>query len=197
MKNAHPLFAIFLTTLLLAACGPSNNVRLIFPPPPDTAVLPASNAPRVSVVAFTDKRVDRSSLGARRDNTAFLSDTDPAQWISRAFADEMARSGMQISYAATVNEARKGNPDFLVTGEMDEAFLREVSATELSATLRVSYAVANRQARIMHDSINAGQTRTGLPSSGATENLMLDTLKDLIKPMARKTVYAIENKKQQ
>jgi hypothetical protein len=196
MKTVCSVFAIFLTALLFTACGPSNNVRLLSPPPPDTAVLPAPNAPRVSVVTFTDKRVDRSSLGTRRDGSAFLSDTDPAQWISRALADELARSGMQISYAATTNEARKGNPDFLVTGEMDEVFLRETSATEFSATMRVSYVLANRQARVIpRDTINSSQTRSGLPSARAAENLMLDTLKDLLKPMARKIVQAIETKK--
>lgn len=52
-----------LAALLLTACGPSNNVRLLPPPPLDASVLPAPNAPRVSVVAFADKRADQTTLG--------------------------------------------------------------------------------------------------------------------------------------
>ena len=52
------LLSGLLTVLLLSACGPSNNVRLLPPPPLDASVLPAPNAPRVSVVTFADKRQD-------------------------------------------------------------------------------------------------------------------------------------------
>lgn len=55
--------------------------------------------------------------------------------------------------------------------------------------------LANRQGRILRESLNSGQSRTGLPSGSAAENLLLDTLRDLIKPMARKIVQAIETKK--
>lgn len=184
-----------LAVLLLTACGPSNNVRLLPPPPLDASVLPAPNAPRVSVVAFADKRADQTTLGVRRDKSAFVTGDDVAQWVSRALADELARNGLQVTYASTVAQARSGNPDYLVTGELDEAWLREPSTTELSTGLRVNYVLANRQGRILRESLNSGQSRTGLPSGSAAENLMLDTLRDLIKPMARKIVQAIEARK--
>jgi len=127
----------------------------------------------VTVVAFEDKRMDQTVIGTRRDNSAFVTTDNVAQWISKALADELARNGMQVSYSISVNEARKGNPDFLVTGQIDEANIRETSATDMSTSLRANYVLANRQARIMRESLNASQSRTGLPSGSAADNLML------------------------
>jgi len=47
----------------------------------------------------------------------------------------------------------------------------------------------------MRESLNASQSRTGLPSGSAADNLMLETLRDLVKPMAHKIVQTIEAKK--
>lgn len=196
MKHFRLVFRFsLLAVLLLAACGPSNNVRLLSPPPLDASTLPAPNAPRVSVVIFADKRADQTSLGQRRDNSAFVTADNVAQWMSKALADELARNGLQVSYAVSVSQARSGNPDYLVTGEVDEAWLRETSATEMSTNLRVNYVLANRQGRLLRESLNSSQSRTGLPSGAAAENLMLETLRDLVKPMARKIVQTIEAKK--
>ena len=158
-------------------------------------MLPAPNAPRVSVVTFADKRQDQSALGVRRDKSAFVTGDDVARWISRALADELARNGMQVTFALNVNQARSGNPDYLVTGQVDEAWLRETSATDLSTNLRVNYVLANRQGRLLRESLNSSQSRSGLPSGAAAENLMLETLRDLVKPMAQKIVQTIQAKK--
>ncbi len=199
MKHSrrHVTFALLsglLAALLLAACGPSNNVRLL-PPPLDASVLPAPSAPRVSVVTFADQRQDQSALGVRRDKSAFMTGDDVPQWISRALADELARNGMQVTFALNVNQARSGNPDYLVTGQVDEVWLREASATDISSTLRVSYVLANRQGRLLRESLNASQSRSGLPSGAAADNLMLETLRDLVKPMAQKIVQAVQAQK--
>ncbi|QCC84417.1 hypothetical protein DDIC_00690 [Desulfovibrio desulfuricans] len=194
MKHLRIVLCVSLLALL-AACGPSNNVRLLPPPPLDASVLPSPNAPRVTVVTFEDKRMDQSVIGTRRDNSAFVTTDNVSQWISKALADELARNGMQVSYSISVNEARKGNPDFLVTGQIDEANIRETSTTDMATSLRANYVLANRQARIMRESLNASQSRTGLPSGSAADNLMLETLRDLVKPMAQKIVQTIEAKK--
>ncbi|MCG4878171.1 hypothetical protein L0N00_17220, partial [Eggerthella lenta] len=78
-------------------------------------------------------------IGTRRDSSAFVTTDNVAQWISKALADELARNGMQVSYSISVNEARKGNPDFMVTGQVDEANIRETSTTDMSTSLRANY----------------------------------------------------------
>jgi hypothetical protein len=188
-----PLSLLFV--MFLSACGPSNNVRLLPQPPLDAAVLPAPGAPTISVVTFADNRPDRTSLGVRRDGSAFVTSDNMADWVSRALADELGRNGMQVSYSTSTKQARNGNPDYMVTGELNALWLKEVSATELSTELHVTYYLASRQKRILKDSFNSAQARTGLPTSSAAENLLLDTLRDLVKPVARKIVQSVEGKK--
>lgn len=176
---------------LLAACGPGNSVRLL-PPPLDNSVLPAPNAPRLVVVSFADKRADSSALGMRRDGSSFTASEDVALWVSRALADELGRHSLQVSFATNVNQARSANPDYMVTGALEEAWLRESSATELSSSLCAQFTLANRSGRMLRETLNSSQSRTGLPSGAAAENLLLDTLRDLVKPMAQKIVQTIQ-----
>ncbi len=192
MRNV--LFLVLLA-FLATACGPANSVRLLPPPFQEGAVLPGPKAPRVTVVAFDDKRQDMTVIGSRRDNTAFVTNDSVTQWISKALADELARNGLQVSYSDSVNQARAGNPDYLVTGDVDQVWLREKSATDLSTQMRVNYSVANRQNRIYKETLNASQSRTVMPTGSAADNIMLDTLRERIKPMAQKIVQAIEAKK--
>ena len=195
MKPVRNVLFLVLLAFLATACGPANSVRLLPPPFQEGAVLPGPTAPRVTVVAFDDKRQDMTVIGSRRDNTAFVTNDSVTQWISKALADELARNGLQVSYSDSVNQARAGNPDYLVTGDVDQVWLREKSATDLSTQMRVNYSVANRQSRIYKETLNASQSRTVMPTGSAADNIMLDTLRELIKPMAQKIVQAIEAKK--
>lgn len=195
MKPVRNVLFLVLLAFLATACGPANSVRLLPPPFQEGAVLPGPKAPRVTVVAFEDKRQDMTVIGSRRDNTAFVTNDSVTQWISKALADELARNGLQVSYSDSVNQARAGNPDYLVTGDVDQVWLREKSATDLSTQMRVNYSVANRQSRIYKETLNASQSRTVMPTGSAADNIMLDTLRELIKPMAQKIVQAIEAKK--
>lgn len=195
MKPVRNVLFLVLLAFLATACGPANSVRLLPPPFQEGAVLPGPKAPRVTVVAFEDKRQDMTVIGSRRDNTAFVTNDSVTQWISKALADELARNGLQVSYADSVNQARAGNPDYMVTGDVDQVWLREKSATDLSTQMRVNYSVANRQSRIYRETLNASQSRTVMPTGSAADTIMLDTLRELIKPMAQKIVQAIEAKK--
>ncbi|WP_291440041.1 LPS assembly lipoprotein LptE [Desulfovibrio sp.] len=195
MKPVRNVLYLVLLAFLATACGPANNVRLMPPPFMEGGVLPGPKAPRVTVVAFEDKRQDQTVIGSRRDNSAFVTSDSVTQWISKALADELARNGLQVSYADSVNQARAGNPDYLVTGDVDQVWLKENSATDLATNMRVNYALANRQGRIYSEALNASQSRTVMPLGSTADNLMLDTLRELIKPMAQKIVQAIEAKK--
>ena len=61
--------------------------------------------------------------------------------------------------------------------------------------MRVKCALANRKGRLWSESTNASQSRSGLPSGSTADNLLLDTLRDLVKPMAQKIVQTIDAKK--
>lgn len=184
---------VIMVTALLAACGPGNVVRLL-PPPIQATNLPAPNAPSVSVVAFEDERLEPTAVGVRKDGAPFTTSGDASQWLSRALADELARGGLRVTFAASVSQARSGNPDYLVTGKISQIWLKETSTVEMSAQMRVTCTLANRKGKIWTETCNSSQSKGGLPSGSAADNLLLDTLRDLIKPLAQKIIQTIETK---
>lgn len=184
-----PLICALSVSLLLTACGPSNNIHLLNPKPSATTVLPAPGAHTVSVVRFADKRADRQSIGVRRDGSAFTTQDDTVGWVSKALADEIAKSGLAVSYAQNFEQARRGNPDFIVMGNLMQASLTEKSATSMETAFNATYTLANRQKKLINNaSASACQSRTGLPTNSAAEGLLRATMMDLVKEMAQKIV---------
>lgn len=179
----------------LCACGPGNTVRLLPSPALSAAALPSPNAPSVSVVSFNDKRPDPEIIGKRRDGSAFTTTGDAAEWLSRALADELARQGMRVTFAMDVSQARSSQPDYLVTGVVEQIWLNESSAVELTSQMRVQCTLANKKGKIWTETTNSSQTYGGLLNGGAADNLLLDTLRDLIKPLAQKIVGTAETRK--
>ena len=76
MKPVRNVLYLVLLAFLATACGPANNVRLMPPPFMEGGVLPGPKAPRVTVVAFEDKRQDQNVIGPRRDNTSLISNNE-------------------------------------------------------------------------------------------------------------------------
>lgn len=189
-------FTLTLVPLLLflvcAGCGPSNSVRLLYKPA-EATVLPAPGAPSVAVVQLEDKRPS-PQLGVRRDNSSFVPNAPVAEWLSRSLADELTRQGLQVSYATTLEQARMGNPAYIVSGVVEEVWLKESSATEVSATLRATMTVSGRKGRLITEGLSASQTQTALPSSSLAEDLLLNTMQELVQPAARKAKAAIIKK---
>lgn len=188
------LFALVPLLLLLAACGPGNHIRLLPPPALSSHALPPPNAPSISVVLFEDQRKDIHSIGERRDGSSFTTSQNVPGWISRALADELARNKLRVTYASTVAEARSGNPDYLVTGRVDDVWVKEDGRLELTAAMRINLSLASRSGRIWSETCNSSQTKAGLPSSGWVDELLLDTLKELLQPITQKIVQTVEKK---
>ena len=181
MKKAC-LALLFMLGIALTACGPGNNVKLLPPPPIAASSLPPPNAPSVSVVAFKDSRSNPAVVGVRRDGSDFTTTGDVATWISRALADDLARKGFRVTYATDALEARNSSPTYLVTGTVDEVWLKENSAMDISAQMRMTVTLANRAGKIWTE------------SCGNADNLLLSTLNDLIAPVANKIVDTANSK---
>lgn len=194
--NSHlvRLGALILLALVLSSCGPGNSVRLLPPPPFESTVLPAPNAPSVSVVNFRDEREDTGAVGMRRDGTPFTTTGDVSLWISRAVADELARQGYRVTFAMDVNQARAASPDYLVTGVIQEVWLKETSATSLSAQMRAACTLASRQQRLWTETCTVQQSRTTLPTGSVADALLLDTLQDLVQNVAQKIEASVQKK---
>ena len=169
----------------LTGCGPKDTVHLQYSSA-TPVVMPSPTAPRMAVVLFEDKRPMRDSVGLKRDGSKFTPDSLVTEWVSRGLADELSRMGPQISYTPTIQLAQPANPDFIVTGSVDEVWIREVGVTTFNATIKVTVNLANRNGNIMSQTLASTQERRGVPTSGSVENLMMDTLREVMGVAASK-----------
>lgn len=178
------LCAALLCALTLAGCAPKDTVRLLYTPV-TPSVLPAPTAPRVAVVLFEDKR-GKQEIGTRSKGGVFSSATSVPEWISRSLADEISRMGPQVSYAPSIQLAQSARPDYIVTGTVEEVWVKESNPTTYAATVRISFNVANRQGSVYSQNLSSSQEKTGLPSSGMVEDLLTGTLREVLGVAASK-----------
>ena len=162
IRRVVTLALTLVTLTLLAACGPSNNVRLIYNTN-TSAVLPLPGSPSVAVVMFNDERT-RQYIGERKDGSVFTASSTIADWFSRSLADELGRQGVQVSFASTL----------------------EQSATRVQCTIKAKVALSNKKGVLYSENLSSTQERQFIPSASAIESLLSDTLKDLLVPAAKK-----------
>ena len=178
------LCAALLCALTLAGCAPKDTVRLLYTPV-TPSVLPAPTAPRVAVVLFEDKR-GKQEIGTRSKGGVFSAATSVPEWISRSLADEISRMGPQVSYAPSIQLAQSARPDYIVTGTVEEVWVKESNPTTYAATVHISFNVANRQGSVYSQNLSSSQEKTGLPSSGMVEDLLTGTLREVLGVAASK-----------
>ena len=178
------LCAALLCALTLAGCAPKDTVRLLYTPV-TPSVLPAPTAPRVAVVLFEDKR-GKQEIGTRSKGGVFSAATSVPEWISRSLADEISRMGPQVSYAPSIQLAQSARPDYIVTGTVEEVWVKESNPTTYAATVRISFNVANRQGSVYSQNLSSSQEKTGLPRSGMVEDLLPGTLREVLGVAASK-----------
>ena len=178
------LCVALLCALTLAGCAPKDTVRLLYTHV-TPSVLPAPTAPRVAVVLFEDKR-GKQEIGTRSKGGVFSAATSVPEWISRSLADEISRMGPQVSYAPSIQLAQSARPDYIVTGTVEEVWVKESNPTTYAATVRISFNVANRQGSVYSQNLSSSQEKTGLPSSGMVEDLLTGTLREVLGVAASK-----------
>ena len=191
-KRIFLVFSLLALLLLVSACGPSNTVRLL-PMKPAASVLPTPSASTIAVVKFTDKRVDTSSLGLRRDKSYFTTMDDTADWVSKAIADRLSASGFQVSYTMNASSAKRAAPDYILNGSIDQLEVRETSATSFEAKIRVNYVSANKDKVILRQPLMAAGSTTTFPNNSAVEKLLAETLKDIVEPMNEKISTIVQH----
>ena len=190
----HPV-RFFVPALLLAAlfalnaCGPGSTVRLLYRPA-DAPQIPASAAPSISVVQLKDARTN-SYIGVRRDNTPFIPNDAVPEWVTRSLADEFTRQGLRVTYAQNLEAARASQPQYILMGELHEVWIRENSRTDLSASVKASISVTGHKGRLINESVTSSLSRQSLPGSSAAEELLYNTLQELVQSVANKTQQAI------
>jgi uncharacterized lipoprotein YajG len=190
----HPV-RFFLPALLLAAlfalsaCGPGSTVRLLHRPA-DALQIPASTAPSLAIVQLKDARAN-SYIGVRRDNSPFIPNGAVPEWMTRSLADAFTRQGLRVTYAQNLEAARASQPNYILTGELQEVWIRENSGTDISASVKAFIAVTGHKGRLVNESVMSALSKQGLLGSAAAEELLYNTVQELVQSVAHKTQQAI------
>ena len=190
----HPVRFLFLALLLaalcvLSACGPGSTVRLLHRPA-DALQIPAATAPSLAVVQLKDVR-SNSYIGVRRDNSPFIPNGAVSDWMTRSLADAFTRQGLRVTYAQSLEAARASQPNYILTGELQEMWIRENSGTDISASVKAFIAVTGHKGRLINESVMAALSKQGLLGSAAAEELLYNTVQELVQSVAHKTQQAI------
>ncbi len=182
---AMPSRALLLLLLFILLPGCAQNVVHLVYPAPKESVAAKADAPSVCVVTFEDRR-DKAELGLRRDGDKFQPRTNIADWMSRAMADELAQTGLTVTYADNLAQARASNPGYIVTGIIDEVWLTENSLTRYTSTMRVTLSVLHANGSYLtKTNYNSSFSQTVLPTSDAPQSTLSEGLVDLLRPAAQ------------
>ena len=183
--------AILLVALFaLGACGPSNTVRLLQRPSDALQSIPASTAPSIAVVLLKDVRPNQH-IGVKRDNSPFIPGGSPSEWVTRSLADAFVRQGMRATYAKDIEEARASQSQYTLTGELHEVWIAESSKTELSASVKAFISVSGQKGRVLNENLTSSLSKQNLLTGSAAEDLLYNTLQELVQSVANKTQQAI------
>lgn len=178
LRLSFVLCAMF--ALALTGCLAKNDIRLLYEAGGSHSV-PSATAPRVTVVQFDDKRgvID---LGQRKDGTAFQSSAGVSGWVTQAFADELARQGIQVSVALSMAQAQVNMPDYIVDGSVEKVWLSEKNLTSYQADIRVKirvHSLKQFQSPVTR-TFAAQQEKTGIPGAALAEETLSGALSDAL-----------------
>jgi uncharacterized lipoprotein YajG len=192
MKESSRFFvpALLLAVLFaLCACAPSSTVRLLYRPA-DAPQIPAASAASIAVVQLKDARAN-SYIGVRHDNTPFIPNGTVPDWVTKSLADELMRQGLRVTYAQNLEAARAAQPQYILTGELQEVWIRESSRTDIAASIKALISVTGHKGRLVNEGVTSSLSRQGLPGSRAAEELLYNAVQDLVHSVAYKTQQAI------
>jgi len=186
------ILALFIFTFV-GGCSPSNTVKLTYKSS-NASTLPAPGSTSIAIVQFKDERT-KSHIGIRSDGSQFVTSSPVIEWLSKSLAEELSKNGYQVSFSQSINQAKTANPDYIITGSVEEIWIKETSALETSASIKVVMTIYNKKGRIFSENLSASQSKKGLPSSSTAEILLESTLQEIIMPAAKKIQQQISGKK--
>ena len=177
-----PVFLVLLSALALQGCA-QNTVRLVYTPSVENSI-PLAGAPSVSVVTFADKR-SSPPIGRRDNGSDFMPSSSVSDWVTHSLATELSQLGLVVTMADSEALALASNASFLVTGSIDEIWLTEKSSTDYDARMRGTITVKSSQKTLLTRSFSSALARRVVPLSSVPQEMLSETLREMILPMAR------------
>lgn len=187
MKNSRRFSLLSCLVMLVAAlaltgCFAKNNVSLIYELEGSKPV-PSVTAPRVVVVQFEDKRAV-PELGYLLNGTPFQTSDSVANWVTHAFADELAARGAQVSVALSPAQAELNQPQYVVSGSVEKIQIMEKGVADYVAEVRLQTHVRSASQEEVTRTFTAQQEKTGIPGARLVESTLAGALAEALSSAA-------------
>ncbi len=179
------LLTLLLPALFLAGCGQSRVVGLYYTPPQSEIRAEARQGSAVCVVTMNDAR-GKSEIGVRSSGETYTAKNDVADWVSRALADELAQLGFTVTYAASMASAEQSSPDYIVSGDVEEVWIEEVSPISFTCRIKISASVRAKGKLVAKETFSSSLNKKVFPMTNPTEAMLTEALQDLLKPLSQK-----------
>ena len=178
-----PLFFALMGALLLLGCA-KNTVPLVYSSPSTENTIPLTGSPTVSVVTFMDKR-GSPPIGQRDNGSDFMPSSSVTDWVTHSLATELSQLGLIVTLADSEAQAESSGAKYVVTGSVDEIWLTEKSSTDYEARMRATVTIKSGKKALLTRSFSSALSRRVVPLSSVPQEMLSETLRDLIIPMAR------------
>ena len=99
----------------------------------------------------------------RKDGTAFQSSASVPGWVTQALADELAARGAQVSVALSMAQAQMNQPQYIVTGTVENVHLVEKSLTTCQAAIRLQTHLYSSTQSTVTRSFSSQFEKTSIP----------------------------------
>jgi hypothetical protein len=159
--------------LFFFGCAPQTRVDLVYQPS-GVKVSPCQKS--LAIVTFMDKR-GKDAIGETLKGVPIHAKDSVSSWISRAFYDELERSGCQVEYHDT---GAMFKTDFKLTGDIKELKIIQMSHTEFDARLRLNVVVQAEEQQIFTKEYVSALTKKTIPSSDVPKQVLTELLQSLI-----------------
>ncbi len=169
--SARLLFLIGFSVFF--GCAPQTRVDLVYQPS-GFRVSPCQKS--LAIVTFTDER-GKKVVGETQKGVPIHANDSVSSWISRAFYDELERSGCKVEYHDT---GAVFDTDYMLTGVIKELNVIQMSHTEYDARLRLNVVVQSAEQQVFIKEYVSTLSKKTLPSSKVPGEVLTELLQGLI-----------------
>jgi hypothetical protein len=165
---------VFLGLSIVISCAGKATIDLVYHPV-GVDVAPCKSS--VAVVALEDQR-SSVAVGQRKDGQQIYGKPFAAEWISRALAKELEMTGCKVEYH---DKGTDFNTDYLVTGEVKEAYFKQESMTGFVADMKLRIVVHKGGEKVLGKEFKSTRSKKTVPSSGAYTEVLSELLQGMLR----------------
>lgn len=189
MARQYRFLFFLLALVLLSGCARSDLTLKYVSPPPE--VFPQAGSTQVCVVRTEDGRSSRN-LGSRSDGSGFSTSSDVEGWVSHALAAELARQGVAVTTANSVEEAKARGAKVILRSRIDEISLNEASSISYSCSMRLYAELLDQHgAAFFQNTFTSSISKQVVPMPGVAEDILKEALEELVRPAGARVAQKV------